>query len=102
MCDPVTLLATAVAAGSAVSVYSAERQRKAASQGRTQALEQADATAKAQDQAFNRANQKKPAIDLMGAENLLQGGMGGASTLLTGPSGINPAAMLGRKTLLGG
>lgn len=67
-----------------------------------EATKQAKITADAATEASNRANQKKPdsmAI-LASAQGMAKGGAAG--TMLTGPSGVDPAALqLGKTTLLG-
>lgn len=96
------LAATAVAA-TAYTVYSGERaadaQKKAQNEARANAVKQE----KAADEATNRVNQKRP--DTMAIlDSAAQAGKGGASgTMLTGPQGVDPAALnLGKNTLLGG
>lgn len=94
--------AAAAVAGTAYSVYSGEKQAAAQKEARQQVEKQARDNAKAQDEATNRANQKR--TDAMGAlDAAQQAGKGGASgTLLTGPQGVaNNALSLGRSTLLG-
>ena len=98
MCEPIsmgTALLAGSLAGTAATLYSGNKQRKEAKAAQAQAAAEAD-------QAFNRANQKKPNVAAMAADNMAAGGLGGASTLLTGAQGADPAAFLGRKTLLGG
>jgi L-serine deaminase len=80
----------------ALQVYQGEQARKA----QNQAADQAKASA---DQAFNKANPKKPdaAAMLYGNQQAAAGGVG--STMLTGPAGVDPATLsLGKSTLLGG
>lgn len=93
MCDPLT---AGLALGSAaLSAYQGEKQRKASNTA-------ADNAARAADQAANKANPKKPA-GAFAAENLMANSGGAGSTLLTGPSGIDPSKLLlGKSTLLGG
>ena len=74
-------------------------------QERAQGFAIADArdTAAKADQAYNKANQKKPDTDRLYAanSNAAKGGVSG--TMLTGPGGVDPSSlMLGRSTLLGG
>lgn len=94
MCD---VLGLAAALGSpAAAVIKGEKARKeqsrAASQARTEA-----------DKAMNRANPKKPNPLALSALNAQQMAGGPGSTMLTGPSGVQPSSlMLGRQTLLGG
>lgn len=95
MCDPVTATLVAAGASAGVSVYQGEQARKAQGKAAKQARAEAD-------QAFNRANPKKPNPLDMGAENAqaMSGGVG--STMLTGAGGVQPAnLLLGRTSLLG-
>ncbi len=89
----------------------ANAQNKAANEAalalQTQANQQAkDAAAKAAtaaEQATNRANARTPDLRGLSSQNTLdaKGGVGG--TMLTGPQGIDPKALLlGKTTLLGG
>lgn len=112
MCDPVTIgtalgasatsaaavgtLALGAGANAALQVYQGERARKT----QNRAADEARASA---DQAFNRANPKRPGVaDMMGAYSAAARG-GPSGTMLTGTMGVEPSAMtLGRTTLLGG
>jgi hypothetical protein len=70
-------------------------------QRRANAVAEANAArqAKLADEAFNRANQKKPDIASIIANNKR---MAAGGTLLTGPGGIEPGQFtLGKSTLLG-
>lgn len=103
MCDPVT--ATLIAAG--VGLYSQQKAASSAASSQKTASDQAAAAATQSadqaDQAFNKANGKKPNVAGMMADNQVaaQGGVSG--TMLTGPQGIDPKTlMLGKSTLLGG
>lgn len=94
------LLAWAAAAGTVATIYNGAEQRRL--QKRTNAANQANA-AKAEKQAeeaTNRANQKAPDVEsLMDAASLT--GKAG-NTLLNGPQGADPnALLLGKNTLLG-
>ena len=96
--------ALAIAAtGTGYSIYAGER--AAGEQEKAQRLSMAEAqkTARAADEATNRANQKRPNANaiLAAAQQAAKGGMGG--TLLTGPQGVNTGELsLGKSTLLGG
>lgn len=93
----------AAAAGTGYSIYEGERSAAAQNRSQRQALADSRATAKAADEATNRANQKRPNANaiLASAQQAAKGGMGG--TLLTGPQGVNPGEMsLGKSSLLGG
>lgn len=96
MCDPVSIIATAVAGSTAVSLYQGEQARKAQNKAANQARSEAD-------QAFNRANPKKPNVAEMLYGNQAAGSAGAGSTMVTGPQGIDPSTLsLGKTTLLGG
>lgn len=105
-----SLAVTAVfvaAVGTGYSIYSGERaasqQAAAQRQAKAQAEAQAEKDAKAADEANNRANQKDPNTNALLSASRQAGKLGGASTLLTGPTGIDTSALsLGRSTLLGG
>ena len=95
--------AAALAAGTGHSIY--EGERAAGEQEKAQRLSMAETqkTARAADEATNRANQKRPNANaiLAAAQQAAKGGMGG--TLLTGPQGVNTGELsLGKSTLLGG
>ena len=94
--------AIAMGAGAAVSYTNGEEAKKARESGQQQALKNAEKAATDADQAYNRANQKKP--DYMGLfdANAKAGKDGIGGTMLTGPMGIDPKMLsLGRNTLLG-
>lgn len=89
-----------------VSVYSANEQKKAAEATlEQQKAAQAEATAQyeaqvaASEEAFNAANQQQ-ASSATAMERAAE--PGAASTMLTGPLGVNPEELqLGKRTLLG-
>ncbi len=95
--------------GAAVSIFTAKKQAKAANESnaiarQNMAANEARALKQEQenDQAMNRANQKKPntAAILAAAQQAGKGGIGG--TLLTGPSGVpDDLLSLGKTGLLG-
>lgn len=97
------MIGVAVAGASA---YSSNRNAKAGlkqqEKAQQQALKQAQAQDAAADQAHNAANMKSPDVG-----GLLAAAAGGArggqsSTMLTGPSGIDPNKLaLGKSNLLG-
>lgn len=100
---------TAVAAVAAVgaTIYSAEQQKKSAKEALEQqkeaqatAEEQYASQAKASEEAINAANQQQAST----ADAMARAAEpGAASTMLTGPMGVNPEELkLGKKTLLGG
>lgn len=79
-----------------LQVYQGEQARKAQSRAAEQARSDAD-------QAYNKANPKKPDVAGMLAANKQAAGGGPGGTLLTGALGVNPDDLtLGKATLLGG
>ena len=73
-----------------------KEQKKAQTEATRMAREQADKA----DQAFNKANGKAPNIAALFAAN--KGAAAVGSTMLTGPTGVDPNSLrLGRNTLLG-
>lgn len=114
MCDPITVgigtalgasagsaaavgsLALGMGASTALQVYQGEKARKSQTQA-------ADRARKEADQAFNKANPKRPNPLSMADANAQTMGGGAGSTMLTGAAGVAPAGLqLGRSTLLGG
>jgi hypothetical protein len=106
MCEPVTLTALGTALGSSagmaamgaagmagLSLYQGERARKAQSQAAAESRSLAD-------RQFNAANQKKPNMAAIAADNLQSAGAGVGSTMLTGARGAG--ATLGGVAPLGG
>lgn len=93
------------------SVYSGERSASMQSEAlgkqeaaQKQATDKANQQTRLSEQAQNAANRKSPdaASILSAAQQSAQGG-GGAGTMLTGPTGVDPNALaLGKNTLLGG
>lgn len=106
MCEPVTLTALGSALGSSagvaalgagmagLSLYQGEKARKAQSQAATEARTAAD-------RQFNAANQKKPNMAAIAADNLQSAGAGMGSTMLTGARGAGGGS-LGSIAPLGG
>ncbi len=99
------LISAVVVAGAGLgySIHSGEqaknRQQIAQRQGKKRAEEQESQA----DQAFNKANRRKPNFVDMLRANQQAAGTGGSGTRLTGLAGVNPASLnLGRSTLLGG
>lgn len=97
MCEPITTAALILGGTTAAtSIYQGEKARKAQHQAADQARRDAD-------QAFNRANPKKPDAAAMLYGNQQAGSGGAGSTMLTGSQGIDPSTLsLGKSTLLGG
>lgn len=98
-----TYVAAAVAAA---ATYTSYEQSKKASAMQERAMQQAKENAgkqeKLQEEATNRANGKNPDVGAMLSATQQAAKAGGSSTMLTGPSGIDPAALqLGKNTLLG-
>lgn len=97
------VLAAAAVAGVAGTVYNGIEQSKNAKSAAATATANAKKTAADSERATNAAGAKAPDVAalLSGAEAAAKGGAG--STMLTGPSGIDPSALkLGKSTLLGG
>ena len=95
--------AAALAAGTGYSIYEGERTAGAQEKAQRLSMAETQKTARAADEATNRANQKRPNANaiLAAAQQAAKGGMGG--TLLTGPQGVNTGELsLGKSTLLGG
>ena len=66
------------------------------------AIDAATKQATAADQAMNRANGKAPDLASLMSENAMNAKGGQSGTMLTGPQGVDPnALLLGKKTLLG-
>ena len=105
-----SVMAAAATAGTAYSIVAGEQgkaaQKKAMEQqqaAQARASRQAEEQATASKAAIRRSEQQAPDVaSIMAAAQ--ESGMGGpASTMLTGPAGIDPSQLtLGRNTLLGG
>ena len=84
-------------------MYQGERTADMQKDAQLLSVAETQKTARAADEATNRANQKRPNANaiLAAAQQAAKGGMGG--TLLTGPQGVNTDELsLGKSTLLGG
>lgn len=94
--------AIAAVAGTAYSVYSGERAASAQASAQKQNLARANETAKQQEEATNRANQKDPDSSAI-LSAIQQAGKAGASgTMLTGSQGVDTSSLtLGKNVLLG-
>lgn len=98
------------AAGTAYSVVAGERgasmQRQAMrrqQQAQTQATAQARSQQRQSQEAMAMANRREPDIATALASGMADQAGGPASTMLTGPGGVEPSSlMLGRQSLLGG
>lgn len=98
--DPITLLAAATIGSAAVSLHQGEKSASAAKASARQTKRTTEMAAAQQSRELNAANAKAPDVGALLKESQ-QGG--GASTLLTGPAGVDPNLLtLGRSTLLGG
>lgn len=95
-------MAAAAVAGAAIAYNNGQEQKKAAEKASRQAEANAKKQEKAADEATNRANTKR-ADTGAALDSATQAGKAGASgTMLTGPQGIDPAALnLSKNTLLG-
>jgi len=90
-------------ASTAYSAYAGNKADQNQRSAQRASLAQADASAKAADEATNKANQKRPGIAGALSAAMQSGKAGDSGTMLTGPSGIDPGALsLGKNTLLGG
>ena len=96
------VIAAAAVAGAAIAYDNGQEQKKAAEKASHQAQANAQKQEKAADEATNRANTKR-ADTGAALDSATQAGKAGASgTMLTGPQGIDPAALnLSKNTLLG-
>lgn len=96
------VLAAAAVAGTVISYVNGQEQKKAAENAARQAQANADRQARQADEAFNRANQKKPDTSAILAAAQQAGKAGASGTMLTGPQGVDVNALsLGKNTLLG-
>ncbi len=104
MCDPVTAtIGGAALLGAGTAVYSAEKQRKAQKRAQEQAERDAQRTAKQAELETNRANSRTADSSAIQGRNAAGNAQGVGSTMLTGPMGVDPSALLlGQNTLLGG
>lgn len=104
MCDPVTIgLAASALIGAGTAAYTADQSRKTQHQAQDQAKATALTTDAAAANATNRANARGPDSAAMLSANMMAGQNGQASTMLTGPQGVDPSQLtLGRTSLLGG
>ena len=102
--------AAAAAAGTGYAVYAGERADKAQEQAlgeqrqaQTQASAQAASQQRRSAQAMAAANRRQPDMGSIMAGAAEGAGGGPTSTMLTGPTGVNPQDLaLGRSSLLGG
>jgi len=91
------------AAGTGYSIHAGEQNADMQRSAQRNAMRQAEATAKSNEEAANRANMKRPNVNaiLAAAQSAAKSGVG--STMLTGPTGVDQSALsLGKSTLLGG
>lgn len=94
-----TWAAIGVGVSAATAIDSSKRQGYASRVAKDNAL----ASQAESDRATNRANARSPDVAAMLTANMLAGKQGGASTMLTGPQGVDPSQLtLGRTSLLGG
>lgn len=103
MCDPITIGLALGGLGLASQYDQGEKARKAQQDAnninKQAAIKQADLA----DQANNKANARTADINGMTGANALDAKGGQSGTMLTGPQGVDPTALLlGKKTLLGG
>ena len=97
---PAVPVITAIAA--VASVYSANRQAEAQQSAAKKSLALAERNAKAAEEAANKADRKSPDTTALLSAAEQAGRAGVSSTMLTGPSGVDPSRLtLGKSTLLG-
>ncbi|MHB1368644.1 MAG: hypothetical protein ACYCW7_00355 [Pseudomonadaceae bacterium] len=95
-------MAAAAVAGTVIAYNNGQEQKKAAEKASQQALAASNKQAAQADQAFNRANQKRPDSGAILSATQQAGKAGASGTMLTGPQGVDPSALnLGKSTLLG-
>lgn len=95
--------AAATAASAYVSYEQGEKARASQEVAGRQAADQAKKQADQAEQSINRANAKRPDTNAMLSATAQASKAGAGGTMLTGPMGIDPAALqLGKNTLLGG
>ncbi len=105
-----SVMAAAATAGTAYSIVAGEQGKKAQEEAmRNQQAAQARAGRQAEAQAaeskanIRRSQQQAPDVASIMAAAQESGAGGPASTMLTGPAGVDPSQLtLGRNTLLGG
>ena len=97
-----TWAAIGVIAAAGTAAYSADQSRSNANRANDLAKANAKKNLQLTDEANNRANAKTPDIGAMLAANMLSAKAGNASTMLTGPTGVDASQLtLGKNTLLG-
>lgn len=90
-------------ATTAATVYSADKAATSQKNALKQAQANALLTQQQADVANNKANARAPDSSALLAANMAAGANGQASTMLTGPGGIDPSQLtLGKTSLLGG
>mgnify|MGYP007069471480 CR=1 FL=1 len=95
-----TLAMAAMASQAAIGLHQADQQKKAQREASNEARKAAAATEQQAQQANNKANQKAPDMEALLGSASLTGKAG--NTLLNGPQGVDPnALLLGKNTLLG-
>ena len=105
----VGIMAAAAVGGTAYGVISGEQGRKAQEQAMNQQKQAQDRAAQAasdqasrSEQAMRAANRSAPDVSNIMQNAAKMAGGGAASTMLTGPGGVNPQDLqLGRNSLLG-
>lgn len=95
------VVATALAV--APQIYEGEKSNRLQQKANDDARTQARITAEQADQAFNKANGKRPNMASIFGANAAAAKGGLSGTMLTGPQGIDSGnLLLGKTTLLGG
>lgn len=101
--DPVTATIGAALIGGAFSAVQGQRQANQAKKADKRAADQADRLYRSEQERNNRQQARDPSLGAIDAENTALVSDGQSSTMLTGPTGIDPnSLLLGKNTLLGG
>lgn len=96
-------VAGTLAVSTGYEIYSGERANRLQEKANDDARTQARITAEQADQAFNKANGKRPNMASIFGANAAAAKGGLSGTMLTGPQGIDSGnLLLGKTTLLGG
>lgn len=95
-----TLAAVASVVSAGRSIISGNKEAKAQKRATAQATDAANRQADLAEQDMNRRNAKKPNVGALQSANGSQTGQ--ATTMLTGPAGVDPESLLlGKNTLMG-
>lgn len=92
--------AAAAVAGAGMAVANGQKANKIAKQTAADNKAASEAQARQAEMDFNKVNAKKPSFDTAMNRTMMNAKNGGASTMLTGASGV-ATGTLGKSTLLG-